>query len=41
MVTKPVVHVNQILWSAALATIAAQITIWQLVMKECSELMGL
>ena len=30
----PVVPVNQILWSVALAsTIAAQITIWQLVMK--------
>ena len=41
MVTRPVVPVNQILWSVALAIIAAQITIWQPVMKECRELMDL
>ena len=41
MVTKLVVRVSQILWSVALAMIAVQITIWQLVMKECIELMGL
>ena len=41
MVMRPVVRVNQILWSVALAIIAAQITIWQLGMKECKELMGL
>ena len=41
MVTRPVVHVNQILWSVALAIIAAQITIWPMVMKECRELVGL
>ena len=36
MVMNPVVYANQILWNAAPVITAAQIIIWQLVMKELS-----
>jgi len=36
MVMKPVVYANQISWNAAPVITAAQIIIWQLVMKELS-----
>ena len=36
MVMNPVVYANQISWNAAPVITAAQIIIWQLVMKELS-----
>ena len=36
MVMSPVVYANQISWNAAPVITAAQIIIWQLVMKELS-----